>query len=222
MDIDLETALEAEAANIFRDFCPHMQSINSNFFYSINVDEDKPLKNMLWVDAKSRHDYINFCDVVSFDTSYVKNKYQLPLALFVGVNQHYQFMLLGCALLSDETISSYSWVMQTWLTAMGGRAPKVVITDKDDSVESAVSHVFPSSKHFFCLWTIVRNFFEAFKHKYFMAKFEKCICRSWTDEQFDKKWFKMMDKLGLKDCDWIMSVYETRKNGFQTTRGMLF
>ncbi|KAI7734957.1 hypothetical protein M8C21_006362 [Ambrosia artemisiifolia] len=188
-----------------------MQSVNPNFFYGIDVGEDLRLKNMIWVDAKSRYDYVNFCDVVSFDTTYIRNKYRMPLALFVGVNQHYQFMLLGCALLSDESISTYLWAMQTWLTAMGGLAPKVMITDKDENLESAVSQVFPSSKHCFCLWNIVGRIYEALKQDNFMEKFEKCIYRSWTDEQFDKRWFKMVDRLGLKDGDWMNSLYETRR-----------
>ncbi|XP_024990995.1 protein FAR-RED ELONGATED HYPOCOTYL 3-like [Cynara cardunculus var. scolymus] len=209
-------ALEAGEANILCKFFMQMQSINSNFFYAIDIGEDQRLKNMLWVDAKTRHDYTNFCDVVSFDTSYVKNKYRIPLALFIGVNQHYQFMLLGCALLSDETTATYSWVMQTWLTAMGGRVPKVVITDKDQYLESVVSQVFPSSKHCFCLWNIMGKISEALnqvikQHGNFMAKFEKCIYRSWTDEEFEKRWFKMVNRFGLKDFDWMQSLYESRK-----------
>lgn len=210
-DKSRNTALEAGETSILCKFFAQMQSINSNFFYAIDVGEDQRLKNMIWADAKTRHDYVNFCDVVSFDTSYIKNKYRLPLALFVGVNQHYQFMLLGCALLSDESVSTYLWVMQTWLSAMGGRAPKVIITDKDEYLESAVSQVFPSSKHCFCLWSIAGKISEALKHDNFMAKFEKCIYRSWTDEQFDKRWFKMVDRLGLKEYDWMHSLYGSRK-----------
>lgn len=204
-------ALEAGEANVLCKFFTQMQSINSNFFYAIDVGEDQRLKNMFWADAKTRHDYGNFSDVVSFDTSYIKNKYRMPLALFIGVNQHYQFMLLGCALLSDESISTYSWVIQSWLTAMGGRPPKVLITDKDENLESAVSQVLPSSRHFFCLWNIIGKISETLKHDNFMAKFEKCIYRSWSDEQFNKRWFKLVDRLGLKDCDWMNSFYESRK-----------
>ncbi|XP_076905022.1 protein FAR-RED ELONGATED HYPOCOTYL 3-like isoform X1 [Bidens hawaiensis] len=204
-------ALEPGEVNILCKFFSQMQSVNSNFFYAIDVGEDLRLKNMIWVDAKARYDYVNFCDVVSFDTTYIKNKYRIPLALFVGVNQHYQFMLLGCALLSDESFSTYSWAMLTWLTAMNGRAPKVVITDKDESLESAVSQVFPTSKHCFCLWNIFGRIPESLKQDNIMEKFEKCVYRSWTDEQFDKRWIKMVDRLGVKDGDWMNSLYETRK-----------
>ncbi|XP_071685587.1 protein FAR-RED ELONGATED HYPOCOTYL 3 isoform X2 [Rutidosis leptorrhynchoides] len=205
------TPLEAGDTSILCKFFTQLQSMNSNFFYAIDVGEDQRVKNMIWADAKTRHDYVNFCDVVSFDTSYIKNKYRMPLALFVGVNQHYQFMLLGCALLSDESISTYLWALQTWLSAMGGRAPQVIITDKDEYIESAVSQVFPSSKHCFCLWSITGKISETLKNNNYMAKFEKCIYRSWTDEQFDKRWSKLVDRFGLKEYDWMHSLYVSRK-----------
>ena len=66
-----------------------MQNINSNFFYAIDLGEDQRMRSTFWVDAKSRHDYSYFGDVVSFDTTYVRNNYKMCLALFIGVNLHY-------------------------------------------------------------------------------------------------------------------------------------
>lgn len=214
-------ALDVGEANILLEFFMQMQSINSNFFYAIDVSEDQRLKNLFWADAKSRYDYINFCDVVSFDTTYVRNKYKMPLALFIGVNQHYQFMLLGCALLSDESVASFSWVMQTWLTAMGGRAPKVVITEKDQSIESAISEVLPSANHCFGLWHILGKVSETLNHvvkqnEKFIPKLEKCIFRSWTNEEFEKRWHKLVERFGLKENEWIQSLYEVRKKWVPT------
>ncbi|KAG5552138.1 hypothetical protein RHGRI_010290 [Rhododendron griersonianum] len=131
--------LEAGEGKVLLEFFTQMQIANSNFFYAIDISEDQRLKSLFWVDAKSRHDYINFSDVVSFDTTYVRNKYKMPLILFIGANQHYQFMLLGCALVADESVATFSWVLQTWLKAMGGQAPKVIITDQDRTMKTVVS-----------------------------------------------------------------------------------
>ncbi|KAK4437431.1 protein FAR-RED ELONGATED HYPOCOTYL 3 [Sesamum alatum] len=209
-------AMDAGEANMLLEFFVQMQSLNSNFFYAVDVGEDQRLKNLLWIDAKSRHDYPNFSDVVSFDTSYVRNKYKMPLALFVGVNQHYQFMLLGCALVSDESEATFSWVMQTWLRAMGGQAPKIIITDQDKVMKSVTADAFPSALHFFCLWNIMGKVSETLNHvikqnENFMSKFEKCVYRSWTDDEFEKRWHKLVDRFGLKDNELMQSLYEDRK-----------
>lgn len=209
-------ALEGGDVEIFLDFLTQMQNLNSNFFYAMDLGEDQRLKNVFWVDAKSRHDYSNFCDVVSFDTAYIRNKYKMPLALFVGVNQHYQFMLLGCALLSDETVATVSWLMQIWLKAMGGQAPKVIITDQDKAMKSVIPEVFPNAHHCFFLWHVLGKVSENLGHvikqqENFMAKFEKCIYRSWTDEEFGRRWWKILDRFGLKEDEWMQSLYEDRR-----------
>ncbi|KAM6548642.1 hypothetical protein CsatB_020318 [Cannabis sativa] len=209
-------AVEAGDLKILLDFFTQMQNVNANFFYAVDVGEDQRIKNLFWVDAKSRHDYANFSDVVSFDTTYIRNKYKMPLALFIGVNQHYQFMLLGCALISDESVTTYSWLMQTWLKAMGGQVPKVIITDHDKVLKSVISEVFPIVHHCFFLWHILGRVSETLghvikQHENFMAKFEKCIYRSWTIEKFDKRWWKILDKFELRGDEWIHSLYEDRK-----------
>uniref|UniRef100_A0A2P2KEZ4 Protein FAR1-RELATED SEQUENCE n=1 Tax=Rhizophora mucronata TaxID=61149 RepID=A0A2P2KEZ4_RHIMU len=208
--------LEAADAKILLAFFMQMQTMNSNFFYAIDLGEDHRLKNLFWVDAKSRHDYINFWDVVSFDTTYVKNKYKMPLALFLGVNQHCQFILLGSALISEESAATYSWLMQTWLRAMGGQSPKVIITDHDKTMKQVFSEVFPNAYHCFSLWSILGKDSENLghvvrEHDNFMAKFEKCIFRSWTDDEFTKRWYKILDKFDLRENKWMQSLYEDRE-----------
>lgn len=208
--------LEFGEAKLMLDFFIQMQSMNSNFFYAVDLGEDQRLKNLLWIDAKSRHDYINFCDVVSFDTTYVRNKYKMPLALFVGVNQHYQFILLGCALISDESAATYSWLLQTWLKGVGGQVPKVIITDHDMTLKSVISDVFSSACHCICLWHILGKVSENLapvikKNENFMAKFEKCIYRSLTSDDFDNRWEKILDRFELRQDECMQSLYEDRK-----------
>ncbi|XP_047179147.1 protein FAR-RED ELONGATED HYPOCOTYL 3 [Vigna umbellata] len=208
--------LESGEAKLMLDFFIQMQNMNSNFFYAVDLGEDQRLKNLLWIDAKSRHDYINFCDVVSFDTTYVRNKYKMPLALFVGVNQHYQFTLLGCALISDESAATFSWLFRTWLKGVGGQVPKVIITDHDKTLKSVISDIFPNSSHCICLWHVLGKVSENLapvikKHENFMAKFEKCIYRSLTSDDFEKRWWKIVDKCELREDECMQSLYEDRK-----------
>ncbi|XP_078153657.1 uncharacterized protein LOC144548813 [Carex rostrata] len=56
------------------------------FFYSILADEDGVVKNIFWVDGRGRRAYKEFGDVVTFDTTYQTNKYNMPFAPFIGVN----------------------------------------------------------------------------------------------------------------------------------------
>ncbi|XP_027915202.1 protein FAR1-RELATED SEQUENCE 5-like [Vigna unguiculata] len=79
-----------------------MRELNSNFFYEIDLDSEDRIRNIFWADARSRSACHDFGDVVSFDTTYLTNKYDMPFAPFVGINHHGQSILLGCGLLSKE------------------------------------------------------------------------------------------------------------------------
>ncbi|KAK9996085.1 hypothetical protein SO802_020771 [Lithocarpus litseifolius] len=84
-----------------------MQADNSNFFYMMDFTEDGRLKNVFWADARSREAFKEFGDVVTFDTTYLVNKYSMPFAPFVGVNHHGQSILLGCGLISGEDTDTF-------------------------------------------------------------------------------------------------------------------
>ncbi|XVF68385.1 hypothetical protein PTKIN_Ptkin10aG0201400 [Pterospermum kingtungense] len=193
-----------------------MQDENPNFFYAIDLNEEQRLRNVFWVDAKGRLDYHYFDDVVFFDTTYIKNEYKLPFVPFIGVNHHFQFLLLGCALVADETKLTYVWLMRAWLRAMGGCAPKVILTDHDMALKEAVGEVFPDSLHCFCLWHIVSKIPEKLtymtgQNENFMTKFDDCIFKSYTDEQFEKKWWELVDKFNLRNDIWFQSLYADRQ-----------
>ncbi|XP_039122024.1 protein FAR1-RELATED SEQUENCE 3-like [Dioscorea cayenensis subsp. rotundata] len=101
--------------------------------------------------------YEAFGDVISFNTTYLTNKYDMPFAPFVGVNHHGQTILFGCGLLSKEDTKTYIWLFNTWLECMAGKAPKVIITDQCMAIQDAVKAVFPNSHHRLCLWHIMKK-----------------------------------------------------------------
>nr|GEZ47290.1 protein FAR1-related sequence 11 [Tanacetum cinerariifolium] len=51
-------------------------------------------------------------DVVVFDTTYKVNVYDMPCALFVGVNNHGKTVLFGSALFRNETLHTFRWLMK--------------------------------------------------------------------------------------------------------------
>ncbi|KAF8395455.1 hypothetical protein HHK36_019401 [Tetracentron sinense] len=221
IDRERRLGIEAGDAQAMLEHFIHMQKENPNFFYSIDLNDDQSVRNVFWVDAKGRDDYIYFGDVVSFDSTYLTNKYKMPFAPFIGVNHHFQSILLGCAIIADETTSTYVWLMRTWLKAMGGKAPKAIVTDQDKAMKAAIAEVFPNSRHRFCLWHIMRKIPEKLGHvtrKYenFMAQLNKCIYKSWTEEQFENRWWKMVETFELGKNGWIKSLYEDRKQWVPT------
>ncbi|XP_014523110.1 protein FAR1-RELATED SEQUENCE 5-like [Vigna radiata var. radiata] len=65
-----------------------MREIHKDFFFDIDVDDDNRILNVFWADARSRAACEYFGDVISFDTTYLTNKYDMSFAPFVGLNHH--------------------------------------------------------------------------------------------------------------------------------------
>ncbi|XP_077249116.1 protein FAR-RED IMPAIRED RESPONSE 1-like [Tasmannia lanceolata] len=187
------------------------------FFYAMQVDEENRLKSVIWVDAKSRVDYAHFGDVVTFDTTYLTNTYSTPFAPFVGVNHHGQSVLFGCALIADETIPSFIWVLETWVFAMFNHHPKAIITDQDRAMKAAIALVFSKTRHRFCLWHIAQKIPIKVGHLCrdggsFITRWNDCIYSCMTVAEFEEKWEAMVRDYNLGDNDWVKLLFEGRQH----------
>ncbi|RYR09651.1 hypothetical protein Ahy_B05g078035 isoform H [Arachis hypogaea] len=138
---------EEDDAKKFGKYLVRMKEKNQNFFFELNLEGDHCIKHVFWADARSRATFDYFGDVVSFDTTYNTNRYNLVLGSFVGVNHHGQSTLLGCALMKNEDIQSFKWLFECWLRCMGGKAPKGILTDQCTSIKRAIELCMPTTIH---------------------------------------------------------------------------
>lgn len=60
-----------------------------------------------------------------------------------GLNNYYQTILFGCALLKDEIEKSITWFFENSLQAIGGKSPMLIIAYQDKAIGSTISKVFP-------------------------------------------------------------------------------
>ncbi|XP_077238252.1 protein FAR1-RELATED SEQUENCE 5-like [Tasmannia lanceolata] len=210
-----KTSLGRDAQNVL-DYFRLLKSENPAFFYGIQIDEDQSLCSVFWADVKSRMACNYFGDVVYFDTTYKTNRYEMPFVLFTGVNHHQQSTLFGCALLLDETESSYVWLFKTWLEAMSERHPVLIITDQDAAIEAAVGRVFPKTRHSFCKWRILNKASKQLPHVYhvhptFQGEFQKCIDLTETVYEFESWWESLINRYELREDGWLQSLYNARQ-----------
>jgi hypothetical protein len=94
----------------------------------MDVDDKKRVRSLLFAHGSSRIDYASFGDIVTFDTTYQTNLYNLPFGLFVGVNNHFQSIIFAGVLLTEETIDAFKWTFRNFVAAMGSAAPQTILT----------------------------------------------------------------------------------------------
>ncbi|XP_042969612.1 protein FAR1-RELATED SEQUENCE 5-like [Carya illinoinensis] len=99
--------LGAGGAGALQEYFLRMQYKNHGFFASMDLDDNGRLKNVFWADPRSRAAYEDFGDMVTFDTTYLMNRYGMPFAPFVGINHHGQSILVGAGLISSEDTATF-------------------------------------------------------------------------------------------------------------------
>ncbi|XP_058219580.1 protein FAR1-RELATED SEQUENCE 5-like [Rhododendron vialii] len=180
----------------------------------MDLDDKGQLVNVLWADARSRAACKEFGDVVSFDTTYLVNKYDMPFAPFVGVNHHGQSILLGCGLISHEDTKSFSWLFRTWMTCMWGCAPKALITDQCMAMKNAIEEVFPHTRHRWCIWHILKKVPEKLgnceERKSISPSLHNVVYDSLTIEEFEVAWDMFIKKYALQNNEWLHGLYLER------------
>ncbi|XP_061976631.1 protein FAR1-RELATED SEQUENCE 7 [Populus nigra] len=203
----------SEWYHLLLDYFQSKQAKDTGFFYSVQVDNGVCM-SVFWADGRSRFASSQFGDAIVVDTSYRKTNYLVPFATFVGVNHHKQPVLLGCALIANESKESFIWLFRTWLRAMSGCRPKSIIADQDMAIQQAIAHVFPGTRHRFSMWQIrakerenLRSLSNEFKYEY-----EKCIYDSQTNADFNTMWNALVNKYGLKENVWLKEMYEKRES----------
>jgi MULE transposase domain/FAR1 DNA-binding domain/SWIM zinc finger len=195
-------------------FFERNQTQDPSFFYSWDMDEAGRLKNVCWVDPRSREAFKYFGDVVSFDTVYLTEQYVIPLVAFLGVSHHGQVILLGCGLLGDESVETYVWLFKKWLSCMDDKPPGAVITSHTGAVVRAVTEVFPSARRRFNLWHILKDLPELSgrtEDKEAMSmRVRKVVFGSLTGADFERDWMEMIKQYGLTENRWLAALIEER------------
>ncbi|KAK9282661.1 hypothetical protein L1049_010881 [Liquidambar formosana] len=152
------TVLELQAGGLENIGCTEEK--NSSFTFTIKENSENKFTHCFWANATSKKEYKFFGDVVIFYTTYNTNKYGLIFAPIVGVNNHWQTVMFGCAFLSGETTDSFVWLFEQFLKAMPASPPKMIIIDQDPTMPNAIAQLFPNALHRYCSWHILNKFSE--------------------------------------------------------------
>ncbi|XP_015945326.1 protein FAR1-RELATED SEQUENCE 5 [Arachis duranensis] len=197
--------------------------IDDRMFWRYEVGVGNHMCDLFWSNGRSQEDYKLFGDVLAFDATYGRNKYNLPVIVFFGVNHHMQTCVFGTAMVSCESQSSYVWVLMRFLECMGGKPPTAVITDGDRSMRIAIQQVLPEAHHRLYAWHLIRNATANVCNLRFTSLFRHCMLADFEVEKFEMHWQAMVEECGTSDHEWVKDLY-TKKSSWATAyiRGSFF
>ncbi|XP_057761152.1 protein FAR1-RELATED SEQUENCE 5-like [Arachis stenosperma] len=197
--------------------------MDGKMFWRYKLGSGQHLCNLFWSDGRCQEDYAIFGDVLAFDATYGRNKYNLPVVVFSGVNHHNQTCVFGTAMVSCESQESYIWVLRQFLECMQGKAPQSVITDGDPAMRIAIRTVFPDAHHRLCAWHLLRNSTANISDPRFTQMFRHCMLADMEIEEFEAYWESMVNECGVREVEWVKDLY-TKKHAWATAyiRGRFF
>ncbi|XP_037447571.1 protein FAR1-RELATED SEQUENCE 5-like isoform X1 [Triticum dicoccoides] len=213
----LRCHIKSSDAQMFIDQLGRKNLANPGFYFDYVIDDKGRLVHVFWADATSRNNYKHFGNLVSFDSTYSTNEYNMIFAPFTGVNHHKGSILFGAAFLHDEKVASFVWLFQTFLKAMEGVEPTLMITDECASMISALHTVFPTTTHRLCMWHIMKKVGEKVSpdlksNEYFHDHLNLVVWASETPSEFEERWSHVIEEFGLEENEWFTKRFELRES----------
>ncbi|XP_016176179.2 protein FAR-RED ELONGATED HYPOCOTYL 3 isoform X1 [Arachis ipaensis] len=149
----------------------------------------------------------NILEMFWLSTLLTKKKYNRPLVIFSGSNNHKQTTIFGFGLVLDETIASYTWLLKSLLEVMCQKMPSVVVTDGDEAMREAVRVVFPRATHRLCGWHFEKNVTSNVKDAALRARFNRWLYADIAVNEFLTEWSQAVEEFSLQDSLWANQVF---------------
>ncbi|XP_021763759.1 protein FAR1-RELATED SEQUENCE 5-like [Chenopodium quinoa] len=214
---DLKAYIQGSDAQMFVNNFTNKKLMWSAFFFDFEMDEDYCLCRALWADPLCKKSYALFSDMVSFDTTYQTNRYNMVFTPFTGVDHHKNCINFAAGFIAKEDIVSFEWLFRSFLKAMGGNEPNCMITYQDQAMKIAIRSVFKKTEHQFCMWHIMKKLLDKVEKSIMQEEtgFLKKLCACvWHLEiepaEFEERWNKVMIEYHLEQHEWLGYMYKIR------------
>ncbi|XP_073059472.1 protein FAR1-RELATED SEQUENCE 5-like isoform X7 [Primulina eburnea] len=208
-------AIEGGDAQTVIEMLQEEDTKEEDFYFKVKLDDEGRLCNVYWRDSMMKEDYRIYGDVMVFDTTYRTNKYNLICAPFIGINNHWNNAMFGCAFLANEKYESFQWLFEVFKKSMGGKCPITLFTDQDQAIATAIEKVFPQTRHRLCLWHLQQNAVSRFaqlkSENSFKVAFKKCLSGCANENEFESCWKSMISEYNLEDHSWFCRLYGLRE-----------
>jgi len=130
----------------------------NDFHYAYKTSVSGANTNLFFSHYKSIELCQNFGNVFVMDCTYKTNLFAMPLLNVVGVTSTYHSFNAGFVFMCEEIKENYIWSLNQFKRCLGF-SPKVISTDRELALMSAIVTVFPESKNILFVWHIEKNIY---------------------------------------------------------------
>jgi len=157
--------------------------------------ETNSLDKLFWMSPEQVQRWMTYHDVILNDNTHKTNQYNMPLSLFVAIDNHFRTRLVAQAVVNDETKETYEWLLNATIKATN-HTPRVFITDADPGMDAAIDSQYSSAYPLHCLYHISQNLIRNLKaplgnaYNDFLKDFYTCR-NVLSPAEFDSQWLNL-------------------------------
>ncbi|KAK2641451.1 hypothetical protein Ddye_023214 [Dipteronia dyeriana] len=176
--------------------------------------------DMKVVEAKDLEDPSSIVEVLN--EGEVGNMYngEEKVKLEVGGHDNLPFLEKDCRNYIDKITrlrlgEGGATAIQNYFLKMQDCAPKSIITNQDKAMKNAIEVVFPSTRHMWCLWHIMKKLPEKLRgyEEYEKMKFilKNIVYESITLAVFEERWSMFLEIFHVSSNEWLNGLYVERQ-----------
>ena len=144
-----------DASNLLKTLIQN-KSNDPGWFVEFQLNDENRLTRLFWMSPSQIALWLEYHDVVLNDNTAKTNRYNMPLSLFLIVNNNTKSRLVAQSLVSDETVETYKWILECTKKATMTE-PMVFITDADPAMDAAVVQIYDTAYPIYCIFHISEN-----------------------------------------------------------------
>ncbi|CAG8779965.1 11254_t:CDS:2 [Dentiscutata erythropus] len=138
------------------------------------------------------------------------------LSIFIVIDSNHRSRIAATAIVCDETVSTYEWILEQTKLATNSFQPKMIFTDADPAMQVAIATKYSKTIVRHCAFHIQQNLVKNLKKKLynkwdnFMADFY-ALRNSLVVSDFEHCWMELMNNYSevQKYCDRVL--YPTKE-----------
>src|SRR2546425_5434964 len=223
LDCDLTNAIQKfkvkpdevhDASNLLKTLIQN-KSNDPGWFVEFQLNDENRLTRLFWMSPSQIALWLEYHDVVLNDNTAKTNRYQMPLSLFLIVDNNTKSRLVAQALVSDETTESYKWILECTKKATMTE-PLVFVSDADPAADAAIAQIYKATYPIHCIFHISENLpknlksklheqYESFVHDFFLCRNSLC------QENFNERWSQLIENYSNVKDYLMRALYPSRQ-----------
>jgi hypothetical protein len=174
-------------------YCYMLKQVNKGTLTHIEVDSDNKFKYFFMALGAAIRGFKNMRKVIGIDGAWIKTKYKGVLMVAATQDSENHSYPIAWGLGDTENNDSWTWFFEKLKEVIPDSSEICFISDRNQSISYAVSHVYPMAQHGACYYHVMMNIKNRFKSAASLGVF-KAAAESYCLEEFDKHFSDMSQK----------------------------